>query len=206
MLDRGDLQGQSAGQAHDPCLGRAIGPAAGNADEGGRRGDADDGATLAPLHHARHGLGGAEEEAGEMRPDDGLPFLEGKLADQPDPLDAGIVDQDVGRLAFAVDGGEGGLDAPGVGDIGLEIAHARAAPPPARSCPGRRRAAPAARIAWTMASPIPRAPPVTTAVRPLKLLGSMFLLAFLVIPAKAGIQGRLAKYCAVAPGFRLSPE
>jgi hypothetical protein len=30
-----------------------------------------------------------------MRSDDGLPFLEGKLADQPDPLDAGVIDQDV---------------------------------------------------------------------------------------------------------------
>src|SRR5262249_41032231 len=36
--------------------------------------------------------------------------------------------------------------------------------------------APVARIAWTIASPMPRAPPVTTARRPLKLSGSMLSL------------------------------
>jgi hypothetical protein len=107
-----------------------------------------------------HRLGGAEEEAGEMRPMTACHSSKGSLPISPTRWMPALIDQDVRGLALAVDGGEGGLDALGVETSVSEIAHAgrrlrldlveretTAAPP--RASPAR----------WHPRSP---PPPVTT--------------------------------------------
>ena len=59
-----------------------------------------------------------------MGGDDRREIGEGDLADQADPLDAGIVDQDVDLPGIPVDPREGGRDAVRIGDIRLDIGDA----------------------------------------------------------------------------------
>ena len=167
MLAAATLGGIDARQALDAGLGGAIGAAAGHADDAGGRGDADDRAALAPRPHApdrlRRSRGSMPVRWVSMHQ---VPVLGRHVFGQRHPLDAGIVDQ----------------------DVDLSGLRGRWRRRPRRRCRGRRRRprdrsrrraassgalrssektlAPSSSRRAAMASPMPRAAPVTTATFP----------------------------------------
>ena len=104
-----------------------------------------------------------------MGGDDRREIRERNLADKPDALDAGVVDQDVDPVRLRIDRLERFSDAGRIGDIGFEIDD-----PGARLGGGdlsrENTLAPSASNLSAIASPMPRAAPVTTATRPAREL------------------------------------
>ena len=100
-----------------------------------------------------------------MGRDDRRPFGKGNLADKTDSLDAGVVDKDVDPVGPRIDRLERVSDAGRIGDIGFEIDNAGARLVGA-SLSRENTLAPSASSLSAIASPIPRAAPVTTATRP----------------------------------------
>ena len=83
-----------------------------------------------------------------------------------DALDAGIVDQHVDPAGLAVDRREGGGDAAAVGDVAGEVVDAGVARLGLAEVEREDRRRPRRGTASAMASPMPRAAPVTTATLP----------------------------------------
>ncbi len=97
----GDLEGRKLqrhrlGQAGDAVLGRDIGRLERRGHQRMRRGRVDDAAPAALLH-AGHGGANAMKRRRQIDRDDRVPFLDRKLLDRRDELDAGIVDENVDR-------------------------------------------------------------------------------------------------------------
>ena len=170
---RGELQRQRLRERDQPALGRRVVGLAGVARDPADRDDVDDPAPALVEHPADQGLRHAEG-ALEVDVEDVVPVLflhEGKEGVLDD---AGVVDEDVGAAEVRGDAVGQGLDVLGLADVD---AGARAplprrggsrppSPRPAR-CPAGRSARcgrPPRASSSEIARPMPREPPVTTAV------------------------------------------
>ncbi len=94
---------------------------AGSAQLALHRADVDDLAATAPDHPPSDGLA-YDEDAAQVRRDEAIPGVVGKLGERPAMLHAGVVDQDVDAADPSLDAGDGRFDGGLVGDVeGLGI-------------------------------------------------------------------------------------
>ena len=113
----------------------------------------------------------AVERAGEVDREDPVPLLGGDVGERVERLDARAGDEDLDRTELGADARERGVDRRAVGDVDLDADRALAAgggTSAAAALPFRSSSAtrwPSAASWRATPSPMPEAPPVTTATR-----------------------------------------
>ena len=108
---------------------------------------------------------------------DRVPFVRREALDRRDVLDAGIVDEDVGRAELGGAAGDHRLDLRRVGQVGAVVQARPARPSASRSRPRSPKPlsitfAPSAASARAIARPMPEVEPVTSATLPSRIMTS----------------------------------